>query len=210
MDQADVSGVMSPQEIANLISQGLQEHDILAPVWVVEHLVDHHLASMQRSSSAAPRAVRRVDAETAEALIDAIVDDLMSNSRSESSVSTPALLDLDGAAQLLAALAIVMQCAAVNADRRPLALAATVSQAANCLIGMASAVREAGRAADPLLLLSDGTLDLARQALAGTLDELSSGRWVLMGDARRQEMMVALLRREMSQLTMSTAEDGPR
>ncbi|MEV0565948.1 hypothetical protein [Dactylosporangium sp. NPDC050588] len=196
MDLDDASAPGPLRQIIHRVSQELHGRGILAPRWLVQAVVERHL------TTARPLAldVNGLDAATAQALAIAITDTVVATVSGPASPGSPAVLDLDEAGGLFVALGVTTHCALLNAARPQPALAAILGRVASCMMMIGSAAEDAHRADDAALLLPADTIELAREALAGTLTELRADRWTVAGDEDARAAVVVLLEAGLSRL----------
>lgn len=197
MGRDGTSGTTPLRQIADRVSRELHDRDILAPYWLVEVIVEQHLTT---AHPLAALEMDGLDAGTARALAVAIADTVVAAVSKPESAGSPAALDLDDAGQLLTTLGVTTHCALINAGRLQPALAAILGRVASCMMMIGSAARDAHRAGDATLLLPADTIELAHQALAGTLAELLAGRWTVVGDEDARTAVLVMLRDGMSRL----------
>ena len=196
----EIPGTTPLRQISDSVSRELRDRGILAPYWLVEVIVEQHPTT---THPLAALEMGGLDAATAHALTGAIADTVVAAVSKPPSTGSPAALDLDDAGQLLTTLGVTTHCALINAGRLQPALAAILGRVASCMMMIGSAARDAHRAGDAMLLLPADTVELAHQALAGTLSELLAGRWTVVGDEDARTAVLVLLRDGLSRLRTS-------
>ncbi|MDG6106225.1 hypothetical protein Daura_20130 [Dactylosporangium aurantiacum] len=200
MDLDDLSGTTPLQQIAGRVSRQLHDRGILAPSWLVQIIVEQHLTG---AHPAAALEMDALDAATAQDLASAIADSVVASVSGPAAAGSPAALDLDDAGRLLMTLGVTTHCALLNAGRLQPALAAVLGRVASCMMMIGSAAQDAHRAGDATLLLPPDTVELAHQAVAGTLAELLAGRWTVVGDEDARTAVLVLLQDGLSRLRTS-------
>lgn len=197
MDLQKASGLTPLQQIARRVGQELHGRGILAPQWLVQALVEQHLNGAH--PSVAPE-MHSLDTTTMEALATTVADHVITEMSMPDSTGSPAVLNLADAGRLITALGVTTHCALINASQLQPELGAILGRTASCMMTIGSAAQDAHRAGDAMLLLPPEALELARQALSGTLAELLAGRWAVVGDEDARNAILIVLRDGLSRL----------